>query len=315
VAPKPLSAPTASCLHGNGSDSQHGEDCGRFRVENPSPRTIEVYRESVKQFHAFLVRAGRSTEPRDTTRGDVADFFNDLAEAGRSPATRKTRFSALRRFYNWLVDEGEIEHSPMTRLRAPAAPDKPPEGLTDNELASLFATCNGSDFLARRDRAILRLFLDGGYRRTELATVLLANVRLDHQMVKTVSKGGDEDYIPLGDLATRDLDRYLRIRARHPDHNHANLWLGSPRGIITSNGIYQMIRRRMVEAGLDRKIHPHLFRHTFAHLLKSGGATDEEVQRLGRWKDAKMVRRYGAWAADQRAFATHRRLAPGDRIK
>ncbi len=286
-----------------------------FRVQNPSPRTVEVYAESARQLEGFLASTGRPLDPARIGRGDVADFLNHLQDEGRSPATVRVRFSSLRRFFNWLVDEGEIDHSPMARLRGPKIPDKPPEGLGEAELAALFRTCDGKDFESRRDTAILRMFLDTGLRRTELATIKLAEVNVDAQFVKVVSKGGDEDLVPFGSTTARDLDRYLRLRARQPSSHLPQLWLGLNGGGISSNGVYQMLRRRVREAGLSRKIHPHLFRHTFAHLLKEGGATDEEVQRLGRWRDRKMVARYGAWAADQRAFATHRRLSPGDKMR
>jgi site-specific recombinase XerD len=286
-----------------------------FRVQNPSPRTVEVYTESARQLEDFLATHGRPLDPQRITRGDVADFLNHLQDEGRSPATVRVRFSSLRRFFNWLVDEGEIEHSPMARLRGPKIPDKPPEGLGEPELAALFKTCDGSDFESRRDTAILRMFLDTGLRRTELATIRVAELNVDAQFVKVVSKGGDEDLVPFGSKTARDLDRYLRLRARHPSSHLPMLWLGVNGGGISSNGIYQMLRRRVRQSGLSRKIHPHLFRHTFAHLLKEGGATDEDVQRLGRWRDRKMVARYGAWAADQRAFAAHRRLSPGDKVR
>jgi site-specific recombinase XerC len=285
-----------------------------FRVENPSPRTIEVYTESARQLHAFLVQTDRPLDPARITRGDVADFLNQLRDQGRSPATVRVRFSSLRRFFNWLVDEGELEHSPMARLRGPKIPDRPPEGLGEDELAKLFRACEGKDFQSRRDVAILRMFLDTGLRLTELANIRLKDLNMDTQLVRVVSKGGYEDLEPIGTVTSRELDRYLRVRAKHRDAHRPGLWLGSAGGTIASNGIYQMLRRRVREAGLDRTIHPHLFRHTFAHLLKEGGASDEEVQRLGRWRDRKMVTRYGAWAADQRAFATHRRLSPGDRV-
>jgi integrase/recombinase XerC len=206
-----------------------------FRVENPSPRTIEVYAESARQLHAFLVETGRPLDPAIIGRGDVADLLNRLQDQGRSPATVRVRFSSLRRFFNWLVDEGELEHSPMARLRGPKIPDKPQ---------------------SRRDTAILRMFLDTGLRLTELANIRLQDLNMDTQLVRVVSKGGDEDLVPFGTVTARELDRYLRVRAKHPDAHRPGRWLGSAGGTIASNGIYQMLRHRVREAGLDRTIHP-----------------------------------------------------------
>lgn len=167
-----------------------------FRVQNPSPRTVEAYTESARQLEDFLGSNGRPLDPVRIGRGDVADFLNHLQDEGRSPATVRVRFSSLRCFFNWLVDEGEIEHSPMARLRGPKIPEKAPEGLGEAELAALFRTCDGKDFESRRDTAILRMFLDTGLRRTELATIKLAEVNGDAQFVKVVSKGGERQVDP-----------------------------------------------------------------------------------------------------------------------
>jgi integrase len=76
-----------------------------------------------------------------------------------------------------------------------------------------------------------------------------------------------------------------------------------------------MMVRRLDAAGLDgSRSAVHLFRHTFGHLMKASGASDEDIMTLGGWKDPRSMQRYGASAAAARARATHRNLSPGDRI-
>src|SRR5262249_60419539 len=117
-------------------------------------------------------------------------------------------------------------------------------------------------------------------------------------------------------LRVRDVQRQANVtveRGRDRELVHP-LWL-SPTGGLKQDSIYALVKRRAEQAGLDPEtVHPHTFRHSFAHSLKASGASDEDVQRLGRWRDSKMVRRYGAALSQQRAWETHKRLSPGDRV-
>lgn len=164
----------------------------------------------------------------------------------------------------------------------------------------------------RRDTAIVRLFLDTGMRLSEMAGLTLSDIDLDADVALVLGKGRRPRTCPFGDKTAQAIERYLRERSKHRLASSNQLWIGG-RGDMTDNGIGQMLRRRAKEAGLEH-LHPHMFRHTFAHRWLADGGQEQDLMRLAGWRSREMLARYGASAADQRAREAHRRMRLGDRL-
>jgi site-specific recombinase XerD len=236
-----------------------------LRARNRSPKTISSYLEAVR----LLSEHAQGRDLVSLGRGDIEAFLADQLDHHR-PTTAAVRFRSLQQLYRWAMDEELIEASPMTGLRPPTIPEEPVAVLDETALSKLLACMNGRSFDDRRDTAIVRLFLDTGMRSSELASLSVTDIDLDQDVAVVLGKGRRPRACPFGDKTGQAIERYLRERNKHPLARNRALWLGA-RGVMTDNGIRQMLRRRAKQSGLEH-LHPHMFRHTFAHRWLSKAA-------------------------------------------
>lgn len=281
---------------------------------NAAPNTIKAYCLAVSQLGDFLKASDLPTDPRKVKRDHLSAWMLHLqrpAEAGGrglSAQTALQRFQSVRQFFKFLEEAGDIKESPMLRLKPPRVPEKLVPVISDDDMRKLFKTVSGTDFESRRDKAIMSLFIDTGLRVSELAALDVEDLNLDEREVTVLGKGRRPRILRVVKETRTDILRYLQARAGHPHSDDEALWVGK-RGRLTDNGVRQMVRRRQEEAGIP-KIHPHMFRHTFAHnYLKAGGA-EGDLTRITGWKDRQMLDRYGASVAAERARDAHDRFSP-----
>lgn len=303
-----------------------------LRARNLSTNTQRIYSRAIDTFAAFLVDynptpTDEEDEPRPAPtdlegdggihREHIEAYVTDLMKR-TSAGNAHQHFRSLKTFFGWLVDEEELLRSPMRTMKPPKV-DEPEVPIIDEaDLKKLLATCKGTDFMSRRDRALLLVFLDTGGRLSEIIERTQEKLDLDVNVLHVLGKGGRERPLPFGRTTAQAMDRYLRAATKYMGRKIEPtdpLWFSYKRkDAFQIWGMEHMLRRRCAEAGIHR-LHPHQFRHTFAHQWKVAGGNEDALMRIMGWRSREMLSRYGASAGEERARLQHQDLSPGDRLK
>lgn len=283
-------------------------------LHDKSPRTRVLYLDEVRRFAKWLAAHDRPKDnPGDLVamrRNDAEAWIIDLREQGLSGATIRSRWIALRNLYGWLVEEEELQRSPLERVTVPKPSPPPVPTLTPDEITGLLKACEGTHFLDRRDNALIRTMLGTGLRLAEVVDLQLGDLDLPNRVIHVRHGKGDRARLVRVDPSTAQaLDRYKRARSRHRCAATPWLWLSNRADRLTRKGVPAILDRRAGIAGIGH-IHPHQLRHTFADRWLAAGGTEGDLQRLGGWESADVMRRYGSHRATDRALAAYDNINP-----
>jgi len=161
-----------------------------------------------------------------------------------------------------------------------------------------------------RDRAILELLYATGMRVSELATLHVNNVNIDSGFLRCVGKGSKERVVPLGRQAQLHLSRYMsKVRSKSKHSESSFVFVSIKAKSLTRQAIWKMIRKHARSAGIQKKITPHTFRHSFATHLLERGADLRIVQELLGHADIATTQIYTHISKD-RLRTVHKQFHP-----
>lgn len=248
-----------------------------------SPNTLRAYAHDLAELEAFL--AGRSegaTTPLAARTADLRDHLSALFESNGA-ATVARKLAAIRGFYRFLQrEEGRVD-DPAATLRTPKVPQNLPEVLPVDDAFTLVGRPDAETALGLRDRALLELLYGSGLRVSELVHLDLGDLDLDSRLARVRGgKGGKDRVVPFGAPAVTAVRRWLAVRATLAvaGVDTKALFLNRFGGRLSDRAVRVKTDRYSLAAGLPRRVHPHVLRHSFATHLLDGGADVRHIQEM-----------------------------------
>ncbi|MCH5463608.1 site-specific tyrosine recombinase XerD [Levilactobacillus tujiorum] len=243
--------------------------------------SVTSYVQELHNFAAYLTTQSHSSFLQ-VDRLTVMTYLSALTAAGKSRNSVIHAVSALRKFYRYLVQTHQLTDNPMANIAAPKHAEHLPAVLTVAEVDRLLATPDTATKYGLRDRAILEVMYATGLRVSELVHLKLADLHLEMGLIQTLGKGDKERIVPIGDVATDWINRYL-AKSRPvllKQRTSPYLFLNAHGGGLSRQAIWQKIKHYVALADIQKDVTPHTLRHSFATHILENGADLRVVQEL-----------------------------------
>ncbi len=273
-------------------------------------------RSSLELFAGWLEREAGLSEARDVEPPHLTEFLGWRKRGGVSAPTLKLHAVALRIFFRHLVRTGNLHGDPSEFLTLPRLQEHLPDTLSEAEIIRLIEVGGREDPLDLRDRAILEMLYGSGLRVSELCRARLEHLDLEEGIIRVTGKGNKTRIVPVGSRARQALEEYYaKGRPVLVGRKTGGEMFLSVRGRrLTPARIWQILKERAARAGLEKEVHPHLLRHSFATHLLGGGADLRVIQELLGHANIATTQIYTHVDA-RRLHQVHSRFHPRARLK
>ncbi len=274
-------------------------------IKGQSAKTIQEYYLDLRMFLRFMVLVKREM-PYDTdlntieikdvdlafietiSVSDIFDFLSYLAndripdqrehaDPGIGSAARARKLSSIKSFYKYLTHSKQLDVNPVQDMEFPKIRKSLPRYLTLEQCTSLLKAVDGPN--AKRDYAILMLFLNCGIRRAELVGLNLTDIYEDR--IRVVGKGNKERIVYMGAACKAAIDAYLPERNKMVLTDNRALFGSRDKNRISVTAVHRLVKKHLLAAGLDAsQFSAHKLRHTAATLMLSHGVDVKTVQEV-----------------------------------
>ncbi len=245
-------------------------------------RTRQRYRRDLEAFRHHCSDRGLE-DWADVGHELVRGFIARGRRRGLAATTLGRQLAAVRSLYRFLLREGVVQADPAAGVRPPRARRRLPGTLDPDEVAGLLDGADPEDPLQARDAALFELIYTSGLRLSEVVGLDLADLDRSEGLVRVVGgKGAKDRIVPVGRQALQALAAWLQHRPAWADPASPAIFVGRHGGRLGGRSVQRRLQRMARRRGVQRRVHPHMLRHSFAtHLLESSGDLRAVQELLG----------------------------------
>ncbi len=238
-----------------------------------SMNSISSYENDVLSLKDYLLNNKIKESPIYCSSETINSFIysNSKKNSSRSQARR---ISGLKSFFKFLVFEGYVKTSPMSNIESPKLGRKLPDILNVEEISQMINSIDEKENFGQRNKTIIEILYGTGIRVSELIELRISNIFFKENIIRVLGKGEKERFVPLGIKAKKSINDYINTKRslqKVEESSNDILILSKYGKKLTRHMIFTLIRNISKNCGINKKISPHTFRHSFAsHLLKNG---------------------------------------------
>ncbi len=248
------------------------EEFKRFlrNIKNLSENSIQAYSNDLKSFEHFVKK-----DFKEVVYNDIEEYIYDQRLKGLSTNTLIRRVATLKGFFGFLLQRGYINSDPTIMIHKIKKTKPLPKFLTESEIEKLFSAIDISKPKGLRDYTMLYLMLMTGMRVSELLNLKVSDIDFPNSYITIrMGKGRKDRIIPLNKNVKELLYNYVKlVKPKEGLFDNKN-------SSKSRRGVLYVIRKYCKKAGIEKKVTPHTFRHTFATLLLKKGENIRLVQSL-----------------------------------
>lgn len=248
-----------------------------------SHNSVEAYLHDVEKLTQYLEYKQLRLTPDKIELHQLQDFLKWVNDLGLSARTQARVISGIKAFYKYLILENIVKINPTELLESPKLGRKLPDTLSVEEIDSLIAAIDLSKPQGERNKAMIETLYGSGLRVSELINLRISKLYFKEGFIKIIGKGDKERIVPIGSIAIKHINIYLENIRNHISVKKGSediLFLNRRGNKLTRNMVFMIIKGLALKIGLNKKIGPHTFRHSFATHLIEGGADLRAVQEM-----------------------------------
>lgn len=242
-----------------------------------SPMTIDKYKYNLITFDKYI--SNKNIDILNITKKDIIDYLtNYFKDKGVSSKTNS--ITSINNFYIYLIKDKKIDINPCENIDRPKLKKRLPDVLTINEVDKLLdiSLNTKEDY---RNKAILEVLYATGIRISELTNLKMQDVDFSNKVVRVFGKGSKERIVPINKYALKYLGMYIDIRSSFLKGKlNDYIFLNNKGEKISRESIGLEINKIVKKQGLNKKVSPHMLRHSFATHLLNNGADLRSIQEL-----------------------------------